>query len=73
MLHQLEDTSGGQSVSTLVDELPLFSVKAKQAGSAAKQEDKIRNLLGETVPDDMTPREAMERLYALKALLREEK
>ena len=73
VLHQLEDTSGGQSVSTLVDELPLFSVKAKQAGSAAKQEDKIRNLLGETVPDDMTPREAMERLYALKALLREEK
>ncbi|MCB1415303.1 MAG: DNA mismatch repair protein MutS [Nitratireductor sp.] len=73
VLHQLEDTSGGQSVPTLVDELPLFSVKAKQAGSAAKQEDKIRNLLGETVPDDMTPREAMERLYALKALLREEK
>ena len=72
VLHQLEDTSGGQSVSTLVDELPLFSVKAKQADPAPKQEDKIRGLLGETVPDDMTPREAMERLYALKALLREE-
>ncbi len=72
VLHQLEDSSSGQSVSALVDELPLFSVKAKQAERAVQQDDQIRNLLADTVPDDMTPREAMERLYALKALLRRE-
>ncbi|MCB1384699.1 MAG: DNA mismatch repair protein MutS [Nitratireductor sp.] len=72
VLHQLEETGGGHSVATLVDELPLFSVKARQAEPAGRKEDAIRKLLAETLPDELSPREALERLYALKAALNRE-
>ncbi len=55
-----------------VDDLPLFSaaaaVSAAQAPAPAKSP--ALDLLGETNPDDLTPREALELVYRLKAALK---
>ena len=64
------EREGGSRQKALIDELPLFSVSAPQSPShkpkASIVEDKIDSLR----PDDMTPREALDALYELKALLR---
>ncbi|MDX3926614.1 MAG: DNA mismatch repair protein MutS [Shinella sp.] len=66
VLAKLEDADRKNPASQLIDDLPLFQVavrreEAKQAGPS-KVEEALKGLN----PDDMTPREALEALYALK-------
>jgi DNA mismatch repair protein MutS len=72
VLATLEKRGQGDGVARLADDLPLFSAAAMTprgapppppAPSAAEAE--LRRL----VPDDLTPREALEALYRLRALL----
>jgi DNA mismatch repair protein MutS len=49
----------------LIDDLPLFSAAAAPANPAA---DALMKALADLDPDEMTPREALESLYALRAL-----
>lgn len=59
------------SPKALIDDLPLFSAAATAAAPAptparsSELEDRLRGLL----PDEMTPREALQALYDLKAVL----
>ena len=70
VLEQLEDSESGKSASALIDELPLFSARPPQ--SVAKQADeKLKNAVEAIAPDDLSPREALEALYALKRLLKD--
>ncbi len=60
------------SPKALIDDLPLFAVAAAPEPVAAQTgpsevEDKVADLL----PDEMTPREALQAIYDLKALLKE--
>jgi DNA mismatch repair protein MutS len=50
--------------------LPLFAVSVRQAKAAlpAQGPDHLREALAALQPDEMSPREALEALYALKKL-----
>ncbi|MEL7257727.1 MAG: DNA mismatch repair protein MutS [Pseudomonadota bacterium] len=57
----------GEKRNTLVDDLPLFSA-VSSAEPKPKMSSKLEDRLNEILPDDFTPREALELLYELKEL-----
>ena len=70
VLDQLEASDRKSARADLVDDLPLFSatIRATQAASAASlKDDPLRTALETIHPDDMSPREALDALYRLKA------
>ena len=71
VLTKLEAQDRGSTTRVLADDLPLFAVPSRQAAeppppSAA---DQLVATLDALHPDEMSPREALEALYALKAKL----
>jgi len=69
VLSALEKADGRPKPSALADDLPLFQA-AK--GSALPQDERaaiLEQALAALSPDAMTPKEALEALYRLKALL----
>ena len=66
VLTALEKGSDREARAKLVDDLPLFSVRADIAPST--EESATEAALKEINPDDLTPKEALELLYRLKAL-----
>jgi DNA mismatch repair protein MutS len=71
VLAKLEAQDRGQTARALADDLPLFAVPSRAAAELAPASDAER--LMEAVralhPDEMSPRDALEALYALKAKL----
>ncbi|WP_426437990.1 DNA mismatch repair protein MutS [Bradyrhizobium genosp. P] len=71
VLAKLEAQDRGQTARALVDDLPLFAVPSRAAAEAAPPSE--AELLMQAVkalhPDEMSPREALDALYALKAKL----
>ncbi|MEP2744350.1 DNA mismatch repair protein MutS [Bauldia litoralis] len=72
VLAQLEETDRKSPVNTLIDDLPLFSA-ARTAGPTEAVADPVAAMLETIRPDDLSPREALEALYRLKAALREKR
>ena len=70
VLEQLESQNRENPSNTLIDDLPLFSAVAQKATqkSVGKSESALTEKLDEIHPDELTPREALEALYELKAL-----
>lgn len=69
VLSQLE-ASERQNPATLIDDLPLFNVVQNSPIPADPPEDDVLGAMLEDLnPDNLTPREALEKLYALKAKL----
>ncbi|NKB49234.1 MAG: DNA mismatch repair protein MutS [Alphaproteobacteria bacterium] len=67
----LEQGDQGNALSRLADDLPLFhaaALSAREEGDG-EAEDPVRDLLADTNPDELTPRDALEILYRLKAAL----
>ncbi len=69
VLDQLESQNRGSPANTLIDDLPLFSAakvptQAKKSGASD-----VTELLATIQPDELTPRQALDQLYALKAKL----
>ena len=67
VLAKLEDADRKNPASQLIDDLPLFQVAVRR--EEAKREvgpSKVETLVKDLNPDDMTPREALDALYALK-------
>ena len=54
--------------SDTLDDLPLFSVARPQSGPSAKEPSAAEKMLTDLRPDELTPKAALETLYALKAL-----
>ncbi|MGH6760585.1 MAG: DNA mismatch repair protein MutS [Phyllobacterium sp.] len=67
VLHQLEAGETSGKADKLIDDLPLFSVAIRQETPKRPVEDPLKRALAEINPDDLTPREALEVLYRLKA------
>jgi len=69
VLQNLEENDRNKGSNSLVEDLPLFSATRPQSiaqnGKGAKIEEYVETLL----PDDMTPLQALEKLYALKKLM----
>ena len=68
ILAELEASERQAPVQRLIDDLPLFAAAAPRA----PEPEPARDLLGEALdaisPDELSPREALEQLYALKKL-----
>ena len=67
VLDQLENAERNNSASKLVDDLPLFSVEQKPAPQTRAVNDALKEALNAISPDELTPREAHDLLYQLKA------
>ncbi len=67
VLDRLEAERADSGSAGLVDDLPLFSARPPaQAPSPAPATSALKERVAALNPDDMTPREALEALYALK-------
>jgi DNA mismatch repair protein MutS len=62
------EREGGARQKTLIDDLPLFSVRATPAPTKEKGPSAAEEKLAEIFPDELTPKEALNLLYELKAL-----
>ncbi|XOV61990.1 DNA mismatch repair protein MutS [Agrobacterium rosae] len=69
VLNQLEDADRKNPASQLIDDLPLFQVAVRREESRPQGNSKVDEALKALNPDEMTPREALDALYALKKQL----
>ncbi len=67
VLATLEKSGAGQTAQKLADDLPLFAA-LKPAGPRGPSELELE--LASIIPDEMSPREALEALYRLKSLFK---
>jgi DNA mismatch repair protein MutS len=65
VLTKLEDSDRKNPASQLIDDLPLFQVAVRKEDTR-RGPSKVEEALKAINPDDMTPREALDALYALK-------
>ena len=70
VLHMLEEGETTGKPARIFDDLPLFSAAVKKETPAARF-DAVAEALAAILPDEMTPREALEALYRLKAMAEE--
>ena len=71
VLEQLEKTEreGGKQ-KALIDDLPLFSVAASPPPPRALKASPVSDMLNDVLPDELTPREALDLIYKLKEAAR---
>ncbi|WP_315787576.1 MULTISPECIES: DNA mismatch repair protein MutS [unclassified Bradyrhizobium] len=71
VLAKLEAADRGQNARALVDDLPLFAVPSRAAvePTMSKETEELIAAVTALHPDEMTPREALDALYRLKAKL----
>jgi DNA mismatch repair protein MutS len=69
VLAALEQGEQSGAVTKLADDLPLFAAApARPAGGVAKAADsEVEKALASVNPDELTPKQALEFLYALRA------
>ncbi|GAA3858430.1 DNA mismatch repair protein MutS [Celeribacter arenosi] len=65
---QMESAANPKAV---IDDLPLFATTPPPAPKAAPKESVVEKKLAEVIPDELSPRDALQILYDLKALLAE--
>jgi DNA mismatch repair protein MutS len=68
VLAQLEDSERKNPAATLIDDLPLFAAASRPRQNQTAT-DAVHEALLAINPDDLAPREALEALYRLKAML----
>jgi len=75
VLAELEKGEQSGAVTRLADDLPLFAAApARPAGGAAKPRDsEVEKALGAINPDELTPRDALDLIYALRSKLQSER
>jgi DNA mismatch repair protein MutS len=71
VLAKLEAQDRGSTARALVDDLPLFAVPSRAADETALPSETVQLIeaLKALHPDEMSPREALDALYAIKAKL----
>ena len=68
VLALLEKSEQSGDLARLAEDLPLFSAARPKGGTAAR-ESAVEKALSEVQPDALSPREALELIYRLKAML----
>ena len=63
------EREGGPGAKALIDDLPLFAATPVAAAPKPAKTSELETKLAELLPDEMTPREALQALYDLKAAL----
>ena len=72
VLAALETGEQSGAVTRLADDLPLFQA-ARPVGGSRAGPSPVDEALGKSDPDAMTPRDALDFLYQLRAMLKDEK
>lgn len=73
VLSSLEESGKSQSVAKMVDDLPLFATIREKVEEFNQPQSEAIQALAAVNPDDLTPREALEKLYELKSLYQKDK
>ncbi|UUX52227.1 DNA mismatch repair protein MutS [Nisaea acidiphila] len=68
VLERLEKGKVSSNAANLAEDLPLFQAVAPAPAAAAPAESAVEARLDEVRPDDLTPREALDLIYELRAL-----
>ncbi|WP_354433396.1 DNA mismatch repair protein MutS [Martelella mangrovi] len=71
VLARLEDADRKNPASSLIDDLPLFQASMR-APEPEPHTSQVETMLNDLKPDDMTPREALDALYALKRKMQDD-
>ncbi|WP_371815211.1 DNA mismatch repair protein MutS [Agrobacterium sp. AGB01] len=69
VLTRLEDADRKNPASQLIDDLPLFQMAVRREDTRKASASKVEEAVKALNPDEMTPREALDALYALKKQL----
>ena len=64
------EREGSGTPKAIIDDLPLFAATPTQSAPTTSQPNKIEQMLSEILPDELTPREALQKLYELKGALK---
>lgn len=72
VLQSLEENDRHKKSSSLADDLPLFSALRPQSNSRSATDSKLEEFIAAISPDELTPRQALEKLYTLKNLITDE-
>jgi DNA mismatch repair protein MutS len=71
VLALLERSEEASERKALIDDLPLFAAAPRSAATPSPRgPSEVERLIDATLPDELTPREALDLLYRLKALRR---
>ena len=74
VLENLEKDNKATNINSLTDDLPLFSavlnVTKKENPSFSVEEIQVIKTIEEIYPDELSPKEALEKLYEIKSLLK---
>jgi len=70
ILQRLEQGKDAPTAQRLVEDLPLFAVAPPQPQA---KPDALRDKLRKLLPDELSPREALDQLYELKRMMKDDK
>ena len=73
VLESLERNGRKISVKELADDLPLFKETLERVAASSRPTSQVEEAVRELVPDEFTPRQALEFLYRLRMLADEDK
>ncbi len=73
VLDELEKSDRHGPAGALVDDLPLFNLNSSAQAPRDARPSPLEEAVGDINPDELTPRQALDALYRLKALLRDER
>ena len=70
ILSELEASDRAAPVQQMIDDLPLFALAPVRAAPATQslRLDPVAQALDQIDPDELSPRDALEKLYALKRM-----
>jgi len=70
VLHLLEKSDEANDRQALIDDLPLFAATPRKPGPARQAEgpSEVERIIDATIADELSPREALDLIYRLKAL-----
>ena len=64
------EREGSSTPNAIIDDLPLFAATPARTAPIASEPNEIERMLNEILPDELTPREALQKLYELKEALK---
>ncbi|MGB0771014.1 MAG: DNA mismatch repair protein MutS [Paracoccaceae bacterium] len=64
------EREGSTTPKAIIDDLPLFAATPAQTAPIASESNELEQMLNEILPDELTPREALQKLYELKEALK---
>ena len=71
VLRELEKGEKSRAITSLAEDLPLFSNTTQENTSVTKNGSKLEEYLSKIMPDNLSPKDALDIVYELKALVDE--